>query len=131
MSACGSPLSSNRRIEPAVAVKASVRPGSSSTCFVVESGGSLWSSAAAGDGEPPDRAPPFVGGVPASEGAAACSPCGDTSSARTPTMEMVSNAIDSRARIHAVNGMALLAFLGEPAGITQAPYQVRTPRQNE
>ena len=28
MSACGSPLSSNRRIEPAVAVKASVRPGS-------------------------------------------------------------------------------------------------------
>ena len=27
MSACGSPLSSNRRIEPAVAVKASVRPG--------------------------------------------------------------------------------------------------------
>ena len=40
MSACGSPLSSNSRIEPAVAVKASVRPGSASVCLVVESGGS-------------------------------------------------------------------------------------------
>ena len=49
MSACGSPLSSNRRIEPAVAVKASVRPGSTSVCLVVESGGSRCCSAAAGE----------------------------------------------------------------------------------
>ena len=45
MSACGSPLSSNRRIEPAVAVKASVRPGRARVCLVVESGGSRCCSA--------------------------------------------------------------------------------------
>ena len=49
MSACGSPLSSNRRIEPAVAEKSSVRPGSASLCLVVESGGSRCCSAAADD----------------------------------------------------------------------------------
>src|SRR5665213_4318647 len=48
MSACGSPLSSNRRIEPAVAVKASVRPGSTTVCLVVESGGSRCCSVAEG-----------------------------------------------------------------------------------
>ncbi len=39
MSASGSPLSSNTRIEPAVALKDSVRLGSATDCFVVESGG--------------------------------------------------------------------------------------------
>lgn len=48
MSACGSPLSSNRRMEPAVAVNANVRPGSSSVCLVVESGGRRCCSAADG-----------------------------------------------------------------------------------
>lgn len=48
MSACGSPLSSNRRMEPAVAVNANVRPGSSSVCLVVESGGRRCYSAADG-----------------------------------------------------------------------------------
>src|SRR4029077_2396942 len=47
MSACGSPLSSNRRIEPAVAVKAGVRRGISRLCLVVESGGNLCCSAVA------------------------------------------------------------------------------------
>ena len=36
MSACGSPLSSNTRIDPAIAVNESVRPGSASVCWVVE-----------------------------------------------------------------------------------------------
>src|SRR5256885_17030797 len=49
MSACGSRLSLNRRIDPAVAVKASVRPGSASVCLVVESGGSRYCSGAAGE----------------------------------------------------------------------------------
>src|SRR6266404_2483756 len=48
MSACGSRLSLNRRIDPAVAVKASVRPGSTSVCLVVESGGKRCCSGAAG-----------------------------------------------------------------------------------
>jgi len=42
-------LSSNKRIEPAVALNDSVRPGNSSLCVVVESAGSLCCSAAAGD----------------------------------------------------------------------------------
>src|SRR5258705_6732378 len=49
MSACGSRLSLNRRIDPAVAVKASVRPGSTSVCLVVESGGRRCCSEAAGE----------------------------------------------------------------------------------
>jgi len=49
MSACGSLLSSNRRIDPAVALKDSVRPGSSIVWLVVESAGSLCCSAADGE----------------------------------------------------------------------------------
>src|SRR6185312_1676867 len=48
MSACGSPLSLNSRIEPAVAVKDNDRPARSTVCWVVESGGSRCCSAAAG-----------------------------------------------------------------------------------
>src|SRR6266700_1487165 len=71
ISACGSRLSSNRRIEPAVAVKASERPGRSRVCFVVESGGKRCGSAAGG--APGALAPRLVGGA---DGA---------SSARAPT----------------------------------------------
>ena len=58
MSACGSPLSSNSRIEPAMAVKDSVRPGSSSVCLVLESGGRRCSSATDGAAGVVARPPP-------------------------------------------------------------------------
>src|SRR5476649_950969 len=90
MSACASPLSSNRRIEPAVALKDNVRPGSSSVCLVVESGGSRCDSAATGEaGGLPLRAPgpPFC--ADGDDGAGAgCAGCGK-SSARAPAASII------------------------------------------
>src|SRR5689334_18786485 len=61
MSACGSPLSSNSRTEPAVAVKLSDRPGRLTVWVVVESGGSRCCSAVPGvDGVSAARAPDWV-----------------------------------------------------------------------
>src|SRR5579871_1509212 len=61
MSACGSPLSSNRRTEPAVAVKLSDRPGRLTVWVVVESGGSRCCSAVPGvDGVSAARVPDWV-----------------------------------------------------------------------
>lgn len=56
MSACGSPLSPNTRIEPAVAMKPSVRPDSSTVCGVVESDGRRCSMDHGGLGMPALRA---------------------------------------------------------------------------
>src|SRR5215469_11643942 len=101
MSACGSPFSSNRRIEPAVAVKASERPGRSSVCLVVESGGSLCCSAVAGD---EGALPPRAGGLPfCPAGAVAAGLCGDGSSARALT-----KAAQSMIKTQMVQAMGVL-----------------------
>ena len=102
MSACGSPLSSNSRIEPAVAVKLSVRPGSASVCLVVESGGRRCCSAAAGGGVAavPRPAPPFwPDGDGDGDGVAAgcCYEAGElASSARAPLTQHMINRVAAR-----------------------------------
>ena len=74
MSTCGSFLSLNWRIEPAVAEKLSVRPGSETVCLVVESGGSRGRSAVAAAGFAPSprgcAGPAGVGAVAVAAGAA-------------------------------------------------------------
>src|SRR5215470_11647281 len=112
MSACGSRFSSNRRIEPAVAVNDKVRPGRSSVCLVVESGGSLCCSATAGDA---GVAVPCAAELPRSPvGADAagpcCSGCGG-SSAWAPTATLIiRSASNTRAARSAAIGMAIFSL---------------------
>src|SRR5579872_3250223 len=112
ISACASPLSSNRRIEPAVAVKASLRPGRSSVCLVTASGGSLRCSAvAADDGGLAARPPPPFGAAGA---AAAGVSAGAASSARALTTATPSRAAKQRERKTGI-AMRMICFLPPPA----------------
>jgi len=118
MSASGSHLSSNTRIEPAVALKASERPDRSSVCFVVESGGRRCGSAADGDvGDAfcalPPR-PPFwpVGAAASERGCGGSSARPNHASAKTDT---ASTRVARRSAGKLVTMIVLLARPCEPA----------------
>lgn len=98
MSASGSPLPSNTRIDPAVAAKLRVRPGRSSVCFVVASGGRRRASAADGEACVTLCAlllrPPFC---PAADAASARG-CGGSSARATPESAIADTASTRLAR---------------------------------